>query len=161
MCAQLEVPCWITCQSTRPPKAAGHFYVRLHMPPQVWRDVEELLRYLAANWPFDPENPFESKVIPVDARAGGDTPLHFAASWDDVRGIELLVDAGADVDNAGDMSCTPLATAVARGNVAAVRALLRFGASPRAISEFGITPYDIAMLNGSEEMKREFGEGSI
>jgi ankyrin repeat protein len=132
------------------------------MAPQVWRDAEELLRYLAANWPFDAEAPFEPKTIPVNSTLGdGDTPLHLVAAWDDVRGIELLVEAGAVVDALGDMSYTPLARAVAAGNVAAARALLQHGASPHVKTEFGHTPYEMAQRNGSQEMKEAFSGDAI
>ena len=132
------------------------------MAPQVWRDVDELLRYLAKSWPFDLEDPFKEKEISVSASVpGGDTPLHFVAAWDDVRGIELLAQAGAEVDACGDMSYTPLATAVARGNVAATRALLRLGASPHVMTEFGHTPYELAMREGSDQMKEVFRGGAI
>jgi ankyrin repeat protein len=140
----------------------GLNHVRLHMAPQVWRDAEELLRYLAANWPFDPHAPFEAKSIPVNATLPeGDTPLHLVAAWDDVRGIELLMRAGAAVDARGDMSYTPLATAVTAGNVAAARALLAHGASPHVKSDFGHTPYEMASRNGSEEIKEAFSGGAI
>ena len=129
------------------------------MAPQIWRDVEELLRYMAKNWSFDHDDPFMEKAISVNATVpGGDTPLHFVAMWDDVRGIELLVQAGAEVDALGDMSYTPLATAVRKGNVAAAQALLRHGASPHVRTEFGHTPYQLAMREGSEEMKEAFGD---
>jgi len=35
-----------------------------------------------ANWPFDPDEPFESKLIPANAKMpDGDTPLHLVAAW--------------------------------------------------------------------------------
>lgn len=132
------------------------------MAPQVWLDAEELLRYMATNWPFDRDQPFEPKAIPVNATLPeGDTPLHLAAAWDDVRGIELLALAGAAIDALGDMSYTPLATAVAAGNIAAARALLRRGASPHVKSEFGQSPKEMAMRDGSEEMKEAFRGDAI
>ena len=152
----------ITGHSTRTPAAPVNSNVRLHMAPQVWRDAEELLRYMAMNFPFDRDAPFEPKAIPVYATLPeGDTPLHLTAAWDDVLGIELLVLAGAAVDPLGDMSYTPLATAVAAGNVAAARALLRRGASPHVKTEFGHSPKEMAMRDGAEEMKEAFRGGAI
>jgi len=131
------------------------------MAPRVWSDVQELLRYLAENWPFDPDDPFEPKAISPDARLpGGDTPLHLVAAWDDVLAIELLARAGAPVDGKGDMGCTPLAIAVARGNVAAACLLLKLGASPNSTNEFGSTPYEMAMREGSAAMKALLGESA-
>jgi uncharacterized protein len=136
------------------------FIVRAHIAPQVWRDAEELLRYLAANYPFDLEDSFEPKPIPVNSRLpGGDTPLHMVAGWGDVRGIDLLLQAGADIDARGDMSYTPLATAVRVGSVEAARALLQRGASPHVKTEFGQTPYELAMRDGSAEMKEALRVG--
>lgn len=127
------------------------------MAPQVWRDAEELLRYLAKNYPFDLEDPFEPKVIPANASIpGGDTPLHMVAAWNDVRGIELLAQVGGVIDALGDMSYTPLATAVSSGSVAAAHELLKLGASASIKTEFGQTAHELAMRDGSEEMKEAF-----
>jgi len=59
------------------------------------------------------------------------------------------------------MSYTPLATAVASGSVAAARTLLKLGASPNIKTEFGHSPYEMAMREGSDEMKEAFRGGSI
>lgn len=127
------------------------------MAPKHWIDAKELLRYLATNWPFDVDEPFEAREIPLQAQVpGGDAPLHFVAAWDDVRGIELLIQAGAQIDARGDMSYTALATAVARGNVAAAKALLAHGASPHIRTEFGKSPCESALSEGTSEMKELF-----
>ena len=133
------------------------------MAPRVWADVAELLRYLSENWPFDEADLFVAKKISVDAACTttGDAPLHFVAAWDDVRGIELLVGAGATVDIRGDMGFTPLAQAVSSGSVAAARLLLSLGASAEIKTDFGRSPLESAMLEGNEEMKSVFREASI
>jgi uncharacterized protein len=69
----------------------------------------------------------------VDARFEGahaETPLHWAASSDDVEALDALLDAGADIDAPGAVigGGTPLADAVAFGQWAAARRLLERGA---------------------------------
>jgi uncharacterized protein len=69
----------------------------------------------------------------VDARFTGphaETPLHWAASSDDVDALDALLDAGADIE-AGDAVIaggTPMADAVGFGQWAAARRLLERGA---------------------------------
>lgn len=131
------------------------------MAPRVWTDVAELLRYLSENWPFDLKDAFKAKLIPLDAKAAGDTPLHFVAAWGDLRGAKLLLEAGAPVDELGDMGYTALGVAVARGNADVAHLLLQHGASPSVRNEFGFTPLEIAMREGTEEMKEAFRGGAI
>ena len=69
----------------------------------------------------------------VDARCTGphtETPLHWAASSDDVEALDALLDAGADIDAPGAVigGGTPMADAVAFGQWAAARRLVERGA---------------------------------
>ena len=69
----------------------------------------------------------------VDARFEGphdETPLHWAASSDDVAVLDALLDAGADLEAPGAVvgGGTPLADAVAFGQWNAARRLLEHGA---------------------------------
>jgi hypothetical protein len=69
----------------------------------------------------------------ADARFSGshtETPLHWAASSDDVEALDALLDAGADIDAPGAVigGGTPMADAVAFGQWAAARRLLERGA---------------------------------
>jgi ankyrin repeat protein len=75
--------------------------------------------------------------------AAGDTPLHYAVYWGDVRAIEVLAAAGADLDAPGEYGATPLFCAVLHGRYSAARSLLGLGASPDIGSAFG-TPLDAA-----------------
>jgi uncharacterized protein len=94
-----------------------------------------------------------SEEISVFSRdCDGDSPLHKAALWGDRHAIELLVDAGADVDAEGDMKCTPLDYAVMSNHVLAAEKLLDLGASPAHKSEFGSSPRDRALDSGDREM---------
>ena len=69
----------------------------------------------------------------VDAAFEGghrETPLHWAASSDDVQALDALLDAGADIDAPGAVigGGTPLDDAVAVGQWAAARRLVERGA---------------------------------
>jgi uncharacterized protein len=59
-----------------------------------------------------------------------ETPLHWAASSDDIEALDALLDAGADVEADGAVigGGTPMADAVAFGQWAAARRLLERGA---------------------------------
>ena len=66
------------------------------------------------------------------AGAHGETPLHWAASSDDVGVLDALLEAGADLEAEGSVidGGTPLADAVAFGQWNAARRLLERGATP-------------------------------
>jgi len=124
--------------------------------PHQWSSASDVLRYMAENIPFEPEWPDGTHDIAVTATMpDGDTPLHFACAWGDLKAVELLVLAGAPIDKMGDMSITPLGTAVSGGHVEIAAFLLKHGASPFAQSEFGATPYQQAS-NGSAAMRAIF-----
>ena len=60
----------------------------------------------------------------------GETPLHWAASSDDIEALDALLDAGADIEADGAVIAggTPMADAVAFGQWKAARRLLECGA---------------------------------
>jgi len=70
----------------------------------------------------DPDGRFEG--------AHGETPLHWAASCDDLDALDALLDAGADIEAEGAVigGGTPMADAVAFGQWKAARRLLERGA---------------------------------
>jgi ankyrin repeat protein len=103
------------------------------------RDVDLLLRDIAHAMRLE-----HLPSITVHTRdAAGDTPLHYAVYWGDVRAIEVLAAAGADLDAPGEYGATPLFCAVLHGRYSAARSLLGLGASPDIGSAFG-TPLDAA-----------------
>ncbi|WP_329285935.1 ankyrin repeat domain-containing protein [Streptomyces sp. NBC_00691] len=99
------------------------------------------LLHLATDWPgHRPRGP-ETVAVLVEAGADPDarftgahreTPLHWAASNDDVLMIDALVAAGADIEADGAVIAdgTPLTDARAFGQWRAARRLLELGARP-------------------------------
>jgi uncharacterized protein len=97
------------------------------------------LLHVATDWPGHfPGGPATIALLvdagaDVNARFTGrhaETPLHWAASSDDVPVLDALLDAGADIEAAGAVigGGTPLADAVAFGQWKAARRLIDRGA---------------------------------
>jgi ankyrin repeat protein len=75
--------------------------------------------HVATDWPgYFPNAPrvvrllIEAGADPNSLRPGGETPLHWAASSDDVDVAEALIDAGADIEMPDGSIGTPLDNAV-------------------------------------------------
>ena len=109
--------------------------------PHALRESRTLL-HVATDWPGNYPN--SAVVIAALATAGADvnarftgphteTPLHWAASSDDVAALDALLDHGADIDSPGavigDGDGTPLTDAVAFGQWNAARRLVERGAT--------------------------------
>ncbi len=95
--------------------------------------------HLVADWPGHWPNGAEVVRVLVDAGAPvdgrfagphGETPLHWAASSDDVEVLDALLDAGADIEADGAVLTggTPLSDAVVFAQWAAARRLVERGA---------------------------------
>ncbi|MEJ8640655.1 ankyrin repeat domain-containing protein [Streptomyces sp. MS1.HAVA.3] len=102
---------------------------------------ERSLLLIATDWPG--HHPDTAEVIRTLVAAGADpgarfvgahaeTPLHWAASNDDVEAVDALVAAGADVNAPGAVlgGGTPLTDACGFGQWRAARRLLDLGARP-------------------------------
>ncbi len=98
------------------------------------------LLHVAADWPGHFGNgaavvaALVAAGADVDARfegANAETPLHWAASSDDVEVLDALLDAGADIDAPGAVIAggTPLLDATAFGQWRAARRLVERGAA--------------------------------
>jgi ankyrin repeat protein len=101
--------------------------------------MSRTLLHAATDWPGHyPHNVATVQALvaagaDVDARFAGphrETPLHWAASSDDVEVIDALLDAGADIEADGAVIAggTPLTDAVAFGQWNAARRLVEKGA---------------------------------
>jgi ankyrin repeat protein len=101
--------------------------------------MSRTLLHVATDWPGHFPNGAETVAVliaasaEVNARFTGphtETPLHWAASSDDVAMLDALLDAGADIEAPGAVigGGTPLADAVAFGQWQAARRLVERGA---------------------------------
>ena len=102
-------------------------------------DGQRTLLHVATDWPGHFPNSPETvacllaRGAEVNARFQGrhsETPLHWAASCDDVAVLDVLLDHGADIQAAGGVIAngTPLADAVAFAQWNAARRLIERGA---------------------------------
>jgi uncharacterized protein len=104
--------------------------------------MSRTLLHAATDWPG--HHPNVRDVIGLLVRAGADvnarfhgshaeTPLHWAASSDDIDALDALVDAGADIEASGAVlgGGTPLADACGFGQWQAARRLVERGATTR------------------------------
>lgn len=82
-----------------------------------------------------------SQQVDVNVAAlDGATALHWATYWNAVDTVDLLIDAGADLDATNDYGLTPLALACDNGSGAMVTRLLEAGADPDLARSTGETP---------------------
>jgi len=97
-------------------------------------ELQKKYHYLVNYESDDPESSIDPLTY-VDSN--GDTLLHIAAQLGDLRTIELLVNAGIDVNKTGDMGSTALHYAKDK-DVSSF--LLAHGASNSIRNEFGKLP---------------------
>jgi ankyrin repeat protein len=101
--------------------------------------VTRTLLHVATDWPGHFPNGAATVAVLIDAGADvnarfrgphTETPLHWAASSDDVEVLDALLDRGADIEAPGSVIAggTPLADAVAFGQWKAARRLVERGA---------------------------------
>lgn len=124
--------------------------------------MSRTLLHVATDWPGHFPNGSETVRLlvaagaDVNARFRGpheETPLHWAASSDDVAVLDALLDAGAGIDAPGGVIAggTPLRDATAFGNEAAARRLVERGAR--------VSPMDAANL-GRLDLLRAYLDAS-
>lgn len=127
-------------------------------------DGERSLLHVATDWPG--HFPNNATTIAVLIRHGADvnaaftgshseTPLHWAASSNDVGVVDTLLDSGADIEAAGGVigGGTPLADAVAFGQWEAARRLVERGART--------TIWQAAALGLMDRVKEYFASGAL
>ena len=132
-------------------------------------DESRTALHIATDWPGNFPRVADTIAVlvaagaPVDGRFAGpheETPLHWAASSDDVAAIDALLAAGADIEATGAVLTggTPLADAVVFAQWNAARRLAECGASK--------TLWQAAALGAVDEVERllatgECGDGDI
>jgi uncharacterized protein len=84
----------------------------------------------------------------------GATALHWAAHWDDVAAVELLLARGARAEAASALRITPLMLACMNGNAPIAQRLLQAGANPNAASAGGETALMMAARTGNTAIVR-------
>ncbi|WP_158887970.1 ankyrin repeat domain-containing protein [Amycolatopsis anabasis] len=82
------------------------------------------------------------------------TAVHFAARDQNEALVRLLLEAGAEVDAVDVFGNTPLWRGVlnAGSDLAALRALLEYGADPRRKNQYGASPLDMARESGQRDV---------
>ncbi len=108
---------------------------RLYTPLSVatFKGEEDLVRMLVGREDVD-----------VNQLNGhGETALHRAAEFNEVKCMRVLLDAGADTSISSAVCPSALHTAVCWGQVEAATLLLEAGASVNALSRWGRTPLDL------------------
>lgn len=83
------------------------------------------------------------------ADVDGMTPLHWAAHWDELEVVKLLLAAGANAKAANRYGVTPLHEASLVADVPMMEALLKAGATPDSGYGAGETPLMIAARTGN------------
>ena len=79
------------------------------------------------------------------------TALHWAVQANSLEIVNLLIDAGANVNAATRYKITPLSLASTNGNAAIIERLLKAGVDPNGTSEEGQTALMTAALNGNAD----------
>jgi ankyrin repeat protein len=101
---------------------------------------------------------------------GGATPLHLAAANGNRSGIEVLLRAGADVNDVDNMKNTPLHYAASEAQIGVFETLVEAGADVNAKNDVtrgshahesgsrnGMTPFDVAATYGIKDEERKRG----
>jgi ankyrin repeat protein len=79
-------------------------------------------------------------------------PLHHAIKYDDKATTQVLIRAGADVNQRDDFNITPLMLAAANGDEELVRQLLKIGADASVEDKNGRTAVTLAKRAGREDL---------
>lgn len=94
---------------------------------------------------------------PIDVRASqpdGTTALHWAAHWNELEIVDLLLRAGADPNAATSYGVTPLSLACSNKTFASVARLLAGGARPNVVLWTGETPLMTCSRTGNADAVR-------
>ena len=82
----------------------------------------------------------------------GNTALMYAAHYGYEKGVEVLLNAAADVNIQGSNSSTALHATAGEGHLAVCKTLLSSGARVSLTDSYGDTPLDNALNNGHHEV---------
>jgi ankyrin repeat protein len=106
-------------------------------------DLQEKYDWIIYSYDLESGNPILFDALTFED-GSGDNLLQIVSRLGDIRAVELLLKAGADVHHKGDMGYTPLHDAYTckdpekRAQIVAL--LLEYGASPDVLNEFRKKP---------------------
>jgi len=102
----------------------------------------------------------ESPTMELNGRGPeGDSMLHVACAWGDLRAVRLLIEAGCDIESRDEMEVTPLSRAVNGRFVDIVEFLVSHGANSDTKSAFGYSPREWALQMGYSEIVEALQKG--
>jgi len=81
----------------------------------------------------------------------GENALHVAVRWQDIEAVKLLLAAGININQHGDLGHTPLHEASMCGSLEIVRLLVEHGADLFALTE-GHPPFSTARLANNDHI---------
>jgi len=116
--------------------------------------LQEFLTHLAA----EPDWSHAGPVTPLTRAVNGDTPLHAAIWAGDDEAARALIDAGADVNAAGEDGYTPMHAVIAQVNVRLARRLTDRGASWDAVNAFNCSVREAARRSDEAAIRTLFEE---
>jgi ankyrin repeat protein len=102
------------------------------------------------------------KLIALGAKVNrsGWTPLHYAASGEEIAVVELMLDSGAEIDSRSPNRTTPLMMAAGYGNSDMVPLLLKRGANAALRNDRQLTAHDFALNAGREKLAKQIAEAT-
>ncbi len=92
-------------------------------------------------------NFLDEKIQDINQRGKGcgDTALHLVCHWGDIEAAKILLEAGANVNEVGDLGMTPIFSAIMSDNPELVLLLINSGANIDHVNEMGRTPRQFAL----------------
>lgn len=91
----------------------------------------------------------------------GDYPLHIAATRCDVSEIEILLNAGAELNAKGENGYTPLMNAVEQGSLDCVKLFVDSGANLENTNDEGLDALALARLHGEDQILKFLNEITV
>lgn len=114
--------------------------------------MDDIVKSILAKLRDSPEFAEQADFSDVNVSStDGDNALHWVVRSRDRSGAKALIDAGIDLNRAGDLGYTPLHIACAQGDLEMVRLLIENGANLFAMNE-GYTPFTSARLAGHDHV---------
>ncbi|QQO08548.1 ankyrin repeat domain-containing protein [Breznakiella homolactica] len=128
--------------------AKGNTAMHIVMPPETRKNGLDLL--------------FAYNADPNIKDDHGDTPLHIAIALNmDTATTDRLLSGGANVTIRNIEGKTPLHTALEEGRYHTIPLLLSRGADIFAADNHGVTPFDLALLQGDESLSAMVTPGTV